>query len=149
MRISSLLIGLAMCSLVIAVASAGERGTPAEAQALLGKAMKTVAKEGLAKASAEFNDPKGGFQHGDLYVFCMDSAHKIVAHPDPSLRGTDVATMKDSDGKPFGQEMIDAMKKGGGTVEYKWMNPVTNKVEPKVSFLKATADGGCGVGAYK
>jgi hypothetical protein len=146
---SRLLVGLALCSLVVALATAGERGTPAEAQALLDKAMKTVAKEGLAKATAEFNDPKGGFQHGDLYVFCMDAAHKIVAHPDPSLRGTDVATLKDSDGKPFGQAMIDTMKQGSGTVEYKWMNPVTKKVEPKVSFLKATSDGACGVGAYK
>jgi cytochrome c len=149
MKMSRLPVGLALCSLMVVVASAGERSTPAQAQALLDKAVKTVTKEGLTKASAEFNDPKGGFQHGDLYVFCMDSDHKIVAHPDPKLRGTDVAVLKDPDGKPIGQEMVEALKKGGGTVEYRWMDPLTKKVEAKVSYLKPAGDGGCGVGAYK
>jgi signal transduction histidine kinase len=66
-----------------------------------------------------------------------------------ALRGKDLATLKDPDGKPVGQEMIDIAKKGGGSLEYKWTNPVSKQVEPKISFLKPAGDDFCGVGAYK
>jgi signal transduction histidine kinase len=135
--------------LVAAGAAAGEKGTAAEAKALLDKAVAEVQKEGTAKAVAKFNDPAGGFRDRDLYVFCMDAGNKITAHPDASLRGTDVATLKDSNGKAFGTEMIAAAKKGDGTVEYMWKNPVSGKVEAKVSYLKKAGDLSCGVGAYK
>ncbi len=79
----------------------------------------------------------------------MDASHKITAHPDATLRGTDVATMKDANGKAFGAEMVAAAKKGGGSVEYMWKNPVSGKVEDKVSDLKKAGDQTCGVGAYK
>jgi cytochrome c len=65
------------------------------------------------------------------------------------MRGTDVATLKDSKGKPFGQDMIAAAKKGGGSVEYMWKNPVSGKEEEKVSYLKTAGKLSCGVGAYK
>ncbi len=137
-------------ALAVAVgASAAEKATPAEAKAMLDKAVAEVEKDGPEKAVAAFNDPAGGFRDRDLYVFCMDPTYKIVAHPDASMRGTDVATLKDSNGKPFGQEMIAAAKKGSGTVEYKWKNPVSGKVEEKVSYLKTAGNLHCGVGAYK
>lgn len=137
-------------ALLVAVgAVAAEKGTPAEAKAMLDKAVAEVQKDGAAAAVAKFNDAAGGFRDRDLYVFCMDASHKIVAHPDASLRGTDVATMKDSKGKPFGQEMIAAAKMGGGSVEYMWKNPVSGKVEEKVSYLKKAGELSCGVGAYK
>jgi signal transduction histidine kinase len=139
----------AVALLVAVGAVAGERGTPAEAKAMLDKAVAEVQKDGAAAAIAKFDDPAGGFRDRDLYVFCMDTSHKIVAHPDASLRGTDVATMKDSNGKAFGQEMIAAAKKGSGTVEYVWKNPVSGKVEDKVSYLKKAGNLYCGVGAYK
>ena len=130
-------------------AVAAEKGTPAEAKAMLDKAVAKVEKDGADKAVAAFNDPAGGFRDRDLYVFCMDASNKIVAHPDASMRGTDVAALKDSNGKPFGQEMIAAAKKGGGSVEYRWKNPVSGKVEDKVSYLKTAGNLHCGVGTYK
>jgi signal transduction histidine kinase len=139
----------AVAVLMAAGAVAGEKGTAAEAKALLDKAVAEVQKEGSARAVAKFNDPAGGFRDRDLYVFCMDGSYKITAHPDATLRGTDVATMKDSNGKAFGAEMIAAAKKGEGTVEYVWKNPVSGKVEDKVSFLKKAGEQYCGVGAYK
>ncbi len=137
-------------ALAVAVAAvAGEKGTPAEAKALLDKAVAKVEKDGAEKAEAAFNDPAGGFRDRDLYVFCMDAAYKIVAHPDASMRGTDTASLKDSKGKAFGAEMVAAAKKGEGTVEYAWKNPVSGKVEEKVSYLKKAGSLYCGVGAYK
>jgi cytochrome c len=77
------------------------------------------------------------------------STHKITAHPDASLRGTDTAALKDTNGKAFGAGMVEAAKKAGGTVEYMWNNPLSGKIEPKVSSLKKAGDQFCGVGAYK
>ncbi len=137
-------------ALAVAVgAVAGEKGTPAEAKALLDKAVAEVQKDGSATAVAKFNDPAGGFRDRDLYVFCMDASHKITAHPDAALRGTDAAALMDANGKEFGKEMVAAAKKGGGSVEYMWKNPVSGKVEDKVSYLKKAGDQTCGVGAYK
>jgi signal transduction histidine kinase len=145
-RVSTL---LGVCLLLAGVTAAGEKGTEAEAKALLDKAVVLVEKEGEAKALAAFNDPKGGFVDRDLYVFCMDAGGKITAHISSDMRGTDVATLKDPDGKPIGKEMIRLTRQGGGTVEYRWMNPVSKKVENKVSFLKKAGSQYCGVGIYK
>jgi len=73
----------------------GARGTPAEAKALLDRAVAEVQKEGTEKAIAKFNDPAGGFRDRDLYVFCTDASFKITPHPDASLRGIDAASLKD------------------------------------------------------
>ena len=125
------------------------KGTPEEAKALLARAVQAVQKDGEKKALASFSDVKGPFVDRDLYVFCFDAKHKITAHRDPARLGTDVATLKDEDGKAFGNEMIAASAKGEGTVEYKWMNPVSHEVEPKISFVKKAGNQTCGVGAYK
>jgi signal transduction histidine kinase len=124
------------------------KGTPAEAKALLARAVKAMEKD-EAKALAAFNDVKGPYVDRDLYVFCFDANHKMTAHRDPSRLGTDVASLKDEDGKAFGAEIVAAGAKGEGTVEYKWLNPVSQKVEPKVSFVKKAGKQTCGVGAYK
>ncbi len=135
--------------LVAGSVPAGERGTPQEAQTLLDRAVALVESEGEEKALAIFNDRKGPFVDRDLYVFCMGPEFKITTHLDPGLRGVDVATLKDPDGKEIGREMIMIAKRGGGSLEYRWVNPVSGEVEPKISFLKPAGDQVCGVGAYK
>jgi signal transduction histidine kinase len=129
-------------------ASASDRGTTQEAQALLDRAVKAVQAD-EAKALAAFNDAKGGYQDRDLYVFCSGPDGKVTAHRDPKMLGTDQAAIKDQDGRMVGKEIAELGKKGGGTLEYKWPNPVTNKVEAKVSYIKQAGKQVCGVGAYK
>ena len=41
-----------------------------------------------------------------------------------------------------------ALTKGEGSVEYRWYNPVSGKIEPKVFFVQKAGDDACGVGAY-
>jgi signal transduction histidine kinase len=127
---------------------AAEKSTQAEAQALLDKAIKLVATSGQEKAFAAFNDPKGGFQQRDLYVICYD-ATKVVAHNDKQYIGTTVESLQDVDGMFFGLEMLKVARKGGGSVEYKWTNPASKKVEPKITFIKPVGEGFCAVGIYK
>jgi len=141
-----------MCAVVCLAAgwAAGdEKGTAEEAKALLDKAVKAIETQGEVKALAAFNDPKGGFQDRDLYVFCSGPDKKVTAHIDKAMLGMDETNIKDPDGKPIGAEILAAGAKGGGTVEYKWKNPVSGKVENKVSFVKKAGNQVCGVGAYK
>lgn len=136
-------------TLAAAFLVAGEKGTPEEAKALLGKAVSAMETD-QAKALAAFNDPKGGYVDRDLYVFCFDKDGKITAHgADKGMVGTDATTLKDPDGKPIGTEMITIAGKGGGSLEYKWKSPISDKVATKVSFLKPAGKQTCGVGAYK
>jgi hypothetical protein len=138
-----------MAALLAGEVTAGERGTPADAQALLDRAVALVRDQGVAVALAAFNDPRGAFVDRDLYVFCMGPEYKITAHVDPGLRGVDVATLKDPDGKEIGRELIMLAKRGGGSLEYRWVNPVSKAVESKISFLRPAGSLHCGVGAYQ
>ena len=140
---------LATGLLATGVASAEERGTPEEARALLERAVALVEEGGEEKALAAFNDPEGSWVDRDLYVFCMGPSYKITAHVDVGMRGVDVATLKDPDGKQIGREMIEISKRGGGTIEYRWVNPVSKRVEPKISFMLPAGRQFCGVGAHK
>ena len=138
-----------LCLLAAGWAAAGDKGTAEEAKALLDKAVVLVKAEGDTKALAKFNDPKGGFRDRDLYVFCFGPDNKVSANVDQSMIGKDEKDLKDADGKAIGTEMMKIRTSGEGTVEYKWKNPVSQKVETKVSYLRTAGNQVCGVGAYK
>jgi signal transduction histidine kinase len=140
---------VAVVFLSAAALTAGERGTAAEAQALLDKAVAKVKADGSAKALAAFNDAKGGFRDRDLYVFCFGPDKTVTAHADPKRIGNKVSEIMDGDGKAIGTEMLKLADKGEGTVSYRFANPTTGKVEMKQSFIKKAGDQVCGVGAYK
>jgi cytochrome c len=127
------------------------RATQAEAQALLKKAIAHYEKVGRTQALADFTAAKAPFKDRDLYVFCVGPDRKVVSHgADKTQVGVDIDTVKDVDGKLFAVEAWKAgSRSGGGTVEYKWQNPVTKQVEAKVSFVAQAGKDVCGVGAYK
>ena len=127
------------------------RATPAEARALLDKAVAHYEKVGRAQALKDFNAAKGPFIDRDLYVFCAGPDSKIVAHgADQKQIGVDITTLKDVDGKAFGVEVAKVgSQPKGGSVEYKWNNPVSKQVEAKVSYVRKVGTDICGVGAYK
>ena len=127
------------------------RGTPAEARALLDKAVAHYGKVGRAQALKDFNAAKGPFIDRDLYVFCVGPDSKMVAHgADQKQIGVDITTLKDVDGKAFGVAVIKVGNQpGGGSVEYKWNHPVSKQVEAKVSYVSKVGTDICGVGAYK
>ena len=139
----------ALCLAAAGWAFAAEKGTPEEAKALLDKAVKAIETDGEAKALAAFNDPKGGYQDRDLYVFCTGPDGKTSAHRDASMIGKISADIKTPDGRMVGKEIAELATKGGGTIEYQWPNPSTNKVETKISYIEKAGNQVCGVGAYK
>ncbi len=131
-------------------------GTADEAKAMLTKAVAAV-KADKAKALDMFNKGEGGFLDRDLYVFCVnvsDGINVAVGNPNAKqLLGTDARGVKDSTGKPFGQELFAAGQKPEGEiteVSYSFPRPGADKTPvPKVSLVERVGDIYCGVGYYK
>ena len=139
-------IALAVIASIVSLSAAA---TKDEAQALVKKASAYIKANGPVKATAAFNDPKGEFQKGELYIFALDPKGVTVAHINPKLIGKDMSGMKDTDGKLFQQEFLNVAAKGGGWVDYKWTNPTTLKVEPKTAYVERVGDLIVGCGVYK
>jgi len=129
----------------------GKRGTPAEAEALAKKAVEFVKANGTEKAIAAFNDASGKFVDGDLYILLYTMEGKCLAHgANPKIVGKDMIDMKDADGKLFVRERIELAKtKGKGWQNYKWTNPLSKKIEDKVTYVQKVGDVIVCSGAYK
>ena len=142
--------GLAGVMLAAAVlASGAERGSPAEAQAMLAKAVAHYKSVGRTQALADFNKKAAPFSDRDLYVVCLAPDRTIVANGGfPSYVGRSADVMKDAAGKPLGKALWDVGSKGEGEVRYEWLNPVSHKTEHKVSFVQKAGNEVCVVGAY-
>jgi len=129
---------------------AGDRGTPAEAKALLAKAVAHYKAVGRKQALDDFTRKKAPFVDRDLYVGCIGPDHTITANGGfHSMVGRSADVLKDADGKALGKALWDAASaKGGGSVQYRWLNPVSAQIEPKISFAQRVGEDVCVVGAY-
>lgn len=136
----------------LAVANAqGKHGTPAQAEAMAKKAVDFVKANGTEKAIEAFNDLKGKFVDGDLYILLYTLDGKCLAHgANPKIVGKDMIDMKDADGKLFVRERMEIAKtKGKGWQNYKWTNPVSQKIEDKTTYIQKVGDVVVCCGAYK
>jgi signal transduction histidine kinase len=129
-------------------ADAADYGTAAEARAMLDSAVIEM-KADPAAAIARFNETEGAFRDRDLYVFCANVSDGIlVAHP--NIVGTDLRTLKDVNGKPFGTEMLDGAREGEITeVSYMWPRPDGGDPVAKNSYVIGLGEHICGVGYYQ
>lgn len=126
-----------------------ERGTPAEAKALLAQAIEHYNSVGRKQALADFTGRKAPFYDRDLYVFCISLNGIRTANGGfPQYVGTPAGTLKDADGKPLEPKILEVGSNGGGSVEYHWINPVNHQMEHKIAFVKKAGEDVCGVGAY-
>jgi cytochrome c len=135
---------------IIAVGFFIPRASSEQANSLLEQAVKAVAENPL-DAFVAFNDLNGKFVQDDLYVFVVDLKDiRFRAHgASPRLVGTYAKDLKDPTGKPIIKQMITSVKtKGQGSLDYKWLNPVTNKIESKHTLLRKVSNYLVGVGYY-
>ena len=130
---------------------AADVGTKEEATAMVKKAVSLIKANGNDKAFAEFNNPKGPFVDRDLYIAVYDMTGKCLSHgANPKMIGRDLIDNKDVDGKEFVKERVEMMKKQpSGWQEYKFRNPTTNQIEPKLMYIERVNDLIVGCGIYK
>jgi len=137
--------------LLVSAASAADRGTPTEAEALVKKAIAYIKANGKDRAFAEFSNLKGQFVDRDLYITVYDMNGKCLAHgQNAKMVGKDLIDLTDADNKPFIKERIQIAKtKGKGWQDYKFTNPLNKKIEPKTMYIEQYEDVIVGAGAYK
>jgi signal transduction histidine kinase len=149
-------IVLLVFALVIGSSSANagaEFGTKDEAVAMVHRVQEMFNKDGVDATFKAINDPNAKeFRDRDLYPFVYDVTGRCVAHgARPALIGKSLIDIKDQDGKFLIREMITMVNgPGHGWVDYKWPNPITNKIEDKTSYVEKLGDNYfVGVGVYR
>ncbi len=144
-----------ICIATSVITASSSRAAPqyasaAQAKAMLERAV-TALKTNPAAAIVKFNRADGGFRDRDLYVACFDAKTGTVqSHVDPKQLGVDIRTLKEPDGKLFGQALFDAAKEGAiTTVDYEFPMPGSSVPAAKQSFVTRGGNEGCLVGYYK
>jgi cytochrome c len=133
-------------------ASAGEHGTKDEAVAMVNRVEAMFRKEGAEATFKAVSDKTiAQFHDRDLYPFIYDMNGLCVAHgARPALIGKNLSGLKDQDGNYLIREMIEIVRgPGTGWVDYKWPNPINNKIEDKSSYVARMGDYFVGVGVYR
>ena len=99
-------------------------------------------KVGKNEAVAAFNDPKGEFIDGELYIFAYDMNGTVLAQPhQPDLIGENRWYLQDTTGIKYIQRGIARANLGGGFVMSLYENPANNFVsELKLSYVMAVDD---------
>ena len=144
-------LSIFICLFLMSWGYAAQKGTPKEAKKMVEQAVAYLKANGQEKALKEFNNPKGKFVKGELYVFAYDMNGVMVAQPmNPGNVGKNLLNEPDSKGKFFRKEINELAKtKGSGFVDYTFLNPVSKKEEAKTTYLQKEGDLIICCGAYK
>ena len=124
------------------------QGGADEAHALVTRAVELYHSLGAA-ALDRITDPAGGLHDRDMYVFAFDrqGIYRAFAGK-PSKVGTAVRDNPGVDGQKLVHDAFEQAGRGGGWVDYDFVNPQTGAVDLKTSYVHPVAQDlilGCGV----
>ncbi len=141
------LVGIiACCALLSSPGLAGakeKRGTPAEAEALVRKAVALIKSEGQDKAFAKINEPKGPFVDRDLYISVFDMNGVCLAHGfNVKMIGKNMMDLKDPTGRAMVKERVDLAKTSGKfwQRDYIFVDPLTKTTMRKDMYVERVGD---------
>ncbi|PWT75945.1 MAG: hypothetical protein C5B46_02030 [Proteobacteria bacterium] len=119
--------------------------------ALVRKGVAHLKAVGKRRACDDFDDPDGEFVFGEYYISAFDiNGVRIANGSDPKSRGEHILDSRDADGKHHVRAIIEkAKKRGKGWEDYKWMNPVTRRIEPKSVYFELIDDAVVTCGIYR
>lgn len=139
-----------ICSMALA-----QSPSPTQAENLVKHAVAYAKQNGMAKLVEQTNQGDGRFHVGSgsqLYIFIYDQNGicKAIGFNTQQFVGVNRIDLKDPDGVYFLREMVKIAKsKGSGWVDYKYPNPLSNKVEQKTSYVELVDGLIVGAGVYK
>ena len=142
---------LAATFVFVGGASAGG-ATKDEAVAMVKKAVAFIKEQGPEKAYPEITDKAGKVFHDrDLYVVVYQLDGKVLAHgSNEKFVGKDLSDAQDVDGKLYVKERVElAAKQPSFWQDYKFVNPVSKKVEPKQMYCEKLDNTAVCAGIYK
>jgi cytochrome c len=136
-------MNLFVCLVAIAMAAltpsshAADKFTAEDAKALTLKAAALIQDKGV-DAARPILEALGEFKHDEVYVNVIDTTGTWRIYPPmPAGEGRSVLDVKDATGKFIVRDIIKtASEQGEGWVEYRWLNPDTKEIGPKISFVK-------------
>lgn len=138
---------LASTTLAFAAGSADKDA----AVAMVKKAVAAIKADGVEKAYAAINAPGGAFQAGEIYVVVSNFEGVTVAHAtNTKLIGKNMLETQDVDGKYFSKDMTAlAQKQASFWYDYKFVNPVTKKIQVKDNYCETLGSTRVCSGAYR
>jgi signal transduction histidine kinase len=121
------------------MAQAADGGaTKPQAEAMVKKGVEFIKANGPEKGYAEISNKAGQFIFQDLYLVVYGLDGVVHAHgSNPKMIGKNLIELKDIDGKAFVKERVELGKsKGTFWQEYKFTNPESKKIEPKIMYCE-------------
>ncbi|NLJ46776.1 MAG: hypothetical protein GX430_09465 [Treponema sp.] len=113
------------------------RKTSQDAKSLTIQAARYLSENGLEAAEKAFLS-EGRFRFGDIYACVVDGEGRWVIYPPkPENKGQSIMGFVDPDGVRIGERILGVGKLGEGWTEYKWNNPLTGRVQDKLTYVKA------------
>jgi len=127
---------LSLFAATAVVQAQAKKATQDEVKALVLKAADLVATKGIDDATKAFTT-EGEFKYGEVYINVIDvQGNWVVFPPKPENKGKSVLNFIDEDGKELGKDILSTGLKGEGWTEYRWKNPATNTIQPKITYVK-------------
>jgi signal transduction histidine kinase len=151
MKTRPLVAALALALFATPVLASGNASKD-DAQATVKKAIAFIKAQGVEKGYAEISNKKGAFVDRDLYIVVYGLDGKCLAHgANDKQIGRDLIDLTDIDGKYFVKERVALArsKPAGFWQEYKFTNPVSKKVEPKVMYCEKLGETAVCGGVYQ
>jgi signal transduction histidine kinase len=151
-RASTLLSSVIVASLLgVGAARAADNASKDEAVAMVRSAVAYIKQAGAETAYAEISDRAGRFVDRDLYVVVYQLDGKVLAHGgNEKFVGKDVINAQDIDGKLFIKERVElAATQASFWQDYKIVNPVSKRIEPKQMYCERLDDTAVCAGVYK
>jgi signal transduction histidine kinase len=147
----AVMVAMTAAALAGGTAWAAEYATKDEAVAMVKKGIAFIKTNGKDKGYAEITSKQGQFRDRDLYLVVYGLDGKVWAHgANEKMVGRVLIDLKDIDGKEFVRERVEMAKtKNAFWQEYKFTNPVTRKVEPKLMYCERLDDTVVCGGVYK
>ncbi|HEY8359673.1 MAG TPA: cache domain-containing protein [Ramlibacter sp.] len=132
--------------------AAGDAATAKEAEAMVKKGVAFIKANGKDKGYAEItNRDSKDFHDRDLYLAVHRIDGTCVAHgTNEKMVGKNFIEIKDIDGKEYIKERVELAKtKATFYTDYKFVNPVSKKIEPKTAYCERLDDTIVCGGIYK
>ena len=148
LRSAPVLTLAALAAFCIAARAGG--ATAAEATALVRKGVAFIKVQGKERAYAELSNKAGTFVDRELYLVVYGLDGLVHAHgANEKMVGKNLIELKDIDGKAFVRERVElAQSRGSFWHDYKFINPVTRKIEPKSTYCEKLDDAVVCAGIY-
>lgn len=151
MKLKVIAISIFMLAVGTATQAFAAGATKDEAKALVAKASAYIKEAGPEKAYAEFSVKGGKWTDRDLYVVVYNVDGTVLAHgSNIKLVGKHLMDVQDVDGVYYIKDrMALAAKKVDFWQGYKFVNPVTKKIQPKQMFCHPQDDIAVCAGVYE